>query len=33
MSEKRSRPMPPRHKVSQNYGGIEAGLSRFARWQ
>ncbi len=28
MPKKRSRPMPPLHEISQNYGGIEAGLSR-----
>lgn len=28
MSKKRSHPMPPLHKVSQDYGGIEAGLSQ-----
>lgn len=28
MPKKRSHPMPPPHKSSQDYGGSEAGLSR-----
>lgn len=28
MPKKRSHPMPPLHEISQDYGGIEAGLSR-----
>ncbi|GEM_PF-5749774 len=28
MPKKRSHPMPPLHEISQDYGGIEAGLSQ-----
>ena len=27
MPKKRSQPMPPLYEISQDYGGIEAGLS------
>ena len=29
MPKKRSQPMPPLYEISQDYGGIEAGLSQF----